>query len=271
MSHPDAQSAVKDGQWEKYDSKYQLARYLLVLVTLFIGVLSWRELNIRYEYVWGAPWALWDLFVRMVPPDIAYSAEIIGPLIDTVNIAILGTGLALILAAPVAYIGAENTTPNRFTYVLGKFIIVASRSVNVIIWALIFVVMFGTGALAGVFAVAFRSIGFCAKLLAEGIEEIDPGQVEGIRAAGASGPLILLYGVVPQIKPLFVGISTYRWDINVREATVIGFVGAGGIGMELITQVNFLNWRGVLTVLFAILGIVIISELLSAYFRQKVS
>ena len=257
--------------WQKYETKHRLARYLLLLLTLVVGAVSWRLLNIRYEFVWTAPVALADLFRRMYPPDVAYSADIIGPLIETINMAILGTGLAIVMAIPIAYIGAENTSFNRYTYALGKFIIVATRSVNVIIWALIFVVMFGVGALAGVFAIAFRSIGFCAKLLAEGIEEIDPGQVDGIRATGATGVPILIFGITPQIKPLLVGISAYRWDINVREATVIGFVGAGGIGMELITRVNFLDWRGVLTILIAILGVVLFSEVISAYFRRKVT
>nr|WP_267903137.1 ABC transporter permease subunit [Natronococcus pandeyae] len=148
---------------------------------------------------------------------------------------------------------------------------VGTRSVNVIIWALFFVVIFGTGALSGVLAVAFRSIGFVSKLLAEGIEEIDAGQVEAIRAMGGSPLDVVIYGIVPQIKPAFVGVATYRWDINVREATVIGFVGAGGIGVYLDTSINFFQWSNVLTILIAILGIVIISEVVSAYLRKKVS
>jgi phosphonate transport system permease protein len=257
--------------WRKYDLRDRLIRYLALVLTLVIGVASWQALNIHYQFALTAPWALADLFGRMYPPDVGYSTEIAGPLVETINIAILGTGLAIIMSLPVAYIGAENTTFNRYTYVLGKLIIVVSRSVNVIVWALIFVVVFGAGALSGVLAVAFRSIGFCAKLLAEGIEEIDPGQVEAIRATGAPGPSILVYGVVPQIKPLLIGITTYRWDINVREATIIGFVGAGGIGVQLQTQVNFLDWRAVLTILIAILGIVLFSEVLSAYLRKKVT
>jgi len=145
-----------------------------------------------------------------------------------------------------------------------------TRSVNVIIWALIFVVLFGSGALAGVLAIAVRSIGFTAKLIAEGIEEIDRGQVEAIRATGANPFQVLLYAIAPQVKPAFVGVAAYRWDINVRASTIIGFVGAGGIGVALTTSINSFAWDQVLTILIAILGVVIFSEVFSAYMRRKV-
>ncbi len=257
-------------EWQKHDSRTRAIRYGAILFAAVVTALSWQRLNIRYDFVLNAPANLGDLMVRMYPPDIAYSTEILSPLAETVNIAILGTGLAILISLPIAYIGAENTTPNAITYGIGKFLIVGTRSVNVIIWALFFVVIFGTGALAGVLAVAFRSIGFVSKLLAEGIEEIDPGQVEAIRAMGGSAFDVVVYGIVPQVKPVFVGVATYRWDINVREATIIGFVGAGGIGVELITAIEFFNWSGVLTILIAILGIVIVSEVVSAYLRTKV-
>lgn len=259
-----------EADWKRYDPKRRLLRFMGLLAVVVVTVASWRALGVRYDYLSTAPETTAALFRRMYPPDAGYTAEIAAPMIQTVNIAVVGTMLAIVMALPVAYIGAENTTPNRLTYALGKFLIVASRSVHVIIWALIFVILFGGGALAGILAVAFRSIGFLAKLLSEEIEEIDPTAVDAIHSTGASGLATLIYGVVPQVKPAFVGISIYRWDINVREATIIGFVGAGGIGQELQTRVNFFDWNGVLTILLAILAVVIVSELLSAYTRAKV-
>ncbi|WP_254765768.1 phosphonate ABC transporter, permease protein PhnE [Salinilacihabitans rarus] len=256
--------------WSARGRRRRLVRYLAGLLTLVAVAVSWRALGVRYEYVRSAPESVRDLLNRMYPPDAAYANEIVGPLLETVNIAVLGTGLAILLALPVAFIGAENTTPNRATYALGKFLIVATRSVNVIIWAILFVILFGAGALAGVLAVGFRSIGFVAKLVSEEIEEISPTQVEAVRATGASRTQTLLYGIVPQVKPAFVGVSVYRWDINVRSSTIIGFVGAGGIGVELQNSINFLDWHRVLTILLAILAVVIVSELLSAYLRSKV-
>jgi phosphonate transport system permease protein len=240
------------------------------LSTAIALTLSWRALEVKYGYIGSAPRELGDMFNRIYPPNMGYSAEIVGPLIETVHISVLGTILATVLAIPVAYLGAENTTPNRFTYALGKFIIAATRSVNVIIYALIFVIAFGLGALAGVLALAVRSIGFIAKLLAEAIEEIDRTQVEAIAATGATGTEQILYGILPQIKPTLVGVVTYRWDINVRASTILGFVAAGGIGVELLTKLNSFQWHGVATILLVILNVVLVSEGFSAYVRNKI-
>ena len=257
--------------WERYDARTRFLRFVAILLALVAVVISWRLLEVNYSFVATAPREFMDLVVRMYPPNLEYSGAIVGPLIETVHISILGTALAVVMSLPVAFIGANNTTPNHATYALGKFIIAASRSINVIIWALIFVIVFGPGALAGTFAIAVRSIGFVSKLLAESIEEIDPGQVEAIAATGASSIERVIYGIVPQIKPTFVGVTTYRWDINVRASTIIGFVGAGGIGVELTTSINYFRWANVLTILLAILGIVVFSEVFSAYMRRKVS
>lgn len=257
--------------WHLHNRRTRILRFLTLLITAVLLLASWQALGVRYDYAISAPVYLYDLLSRMFPPDAGYTGEIISPLLETVHIAIIGTVLAIIMALPVAFISARNTTPNKITYVLGKFIISFSRSVNVIIWALFFVIIFGPGALAGVVSVAVRSIGFTAKLLSEAIEEIDFGQVEAINATGAGPLLILVYAIVPQVKPAFVGIATYRWDINVRAASVLGLVGAGGIGVELQTSVNSYDWGSVLTIMLAILCVVILSELVSAYFRKKVS
>jgi phosphonate transport system permease protein len=256
--------------WERRTPRQRLGRYVLVLITLVVAAASWRVLDVNYNYIESAPTEFMDLVTRMYPPDTAYTGDIIGPLIETVHIAVLGTALAVVLSIPVALLGASNTTPNKLGFALGKFIISFTRSVNVIIWALLFVIIFGSGVLAGVLAIAVRSIGFCSKLIAEAIEEIDPGQVEAMKATGANPIEVAIYGIAPQIKPAFIGVSTYRWDINVRSSTIIGFVGAGGVGVELNTAINFFQWQRVLTILLAILAIVIISEVVSASLRRKV-
>jgi len=125
-------------------------------------------------------------------------------------------------------LAARNTTFNRATYALGRVVMSVSRSVDSLIWALIFIIVVGPGSLAGALAVAVRSIGFVSKLFAEGIEEIDRGQVEAITATGAGRFKVLLYGIVPQIRPVFAGVTIYRWDINIRESTVLGIVGIDG-------------------------------------------
>jgi phosphonate transport system permease protein len=119
-------------------------------------------------------------------------------------------------------------------------------------------------------AIALRSIGFCAKLLYEAIEEIDEGQVEAVRATGASGSQVTAYGIVPQVLPAFAGISVFRWDINIRESTVLGLVGAGGIGLELNASITQLYWTQVSLILLVIIGTVILSEWVSAKVRHAI-
>ncbi len=236
-------------------------------------ILLWAlvGMGIRWEFVGDSPAQVRDLFGRMFPPDWAFAGEIVGPLIQTINIATLGTTLAILLSIPVAFLAARNTTYNRATYALGRLVMSVSRSVDSLIWALIFIIVVGPGSLAGALAVAVRSVGFVSKLFAEGIEEIDRGQVEAITATGAGRFKVLLYGIVPQIRPVFAGVTIYRWDINIRESTVLGIVGAGGIGFVLNTAILGLEWSRVGLILLVILGVVVVSEAISAYLRRRVA
>lgn len=256
--------------WHKYDRRTRLRQFAWLLFGLIIVILFWRYLAIRVTDFQRALPNLHDLFTRMYPPDRTTGPDIIGPLIETVHIAVVGTVIGLFMSLPVALLAAENTTPFKLTYYLGKLIVVVTRSVHSIVWAMLFVLMFGPGALAGTAAISIRSVGFIGKLLGEEIEEIDYDQVEAIHSTGAQSLSVLLWGIFPQVKPALVGITVYRWDINVRHATIVGIVGAGGIGVELFTAVDFLAWREVATIVLAILAIVMFSEVLSAWARRKV-
>jgi phosphonate transport system permease protein len=148
-------------------------------------------------------------------------------------------------------------------------VIVASRSINSLIWALLLVAIIGPGVLAGTIAIALRSVGFIGKLLYEAIEEIDPKQVEAISATGASGPQVMAWGIAPQVAPTLAGISVFRWDINIRESAVLGLVGAGGVGVKLEAALGTLAWPKVTMLLIAILATVVVSEWITAQVRQK--
>lgn len=256
--------------WQRFEPRQRVTRIAAFLVAMGTVVGSWLYMGLDTQYIRTAPAELMDLAVRMFPPEWAYTPEIVMPLLETVHIAVVGTIIAVTASLPVAFLAAENTTPNRVTYAVGKLIVTVTRSVHVIIWAMLFVVMLGPGAFAGMVAIAVRSIGFVAKLLGEEIEEIEIDQVEAIRATGASTVQVLLYSVLPQIKPALVGIGVYRWDINVRSATILGAVGAGGIGVQLFNAVDAFQWSSVLLILIAILGIVLVSETISARARAVV-
>jgi phosphonate transport system permease protein len=204
-----------------------------------------------------------------VPPRWSYIDQLWWPLWETLNIATIGTLLAIGMALPVAFLAARNTTPSvAFVRPLALFIIVSSRSINSLIWALLLVSIIGPGALAGIIAISLRSIGFIAKLMYEAIEEIDANQVEAITATGAARSQVLVYGIWPQILPAFAGVCVFRWDINIRESTVLGLVGAGGIGLNLQASLNVLAWPQVTLIFLVILASVVASEWVSARVRH---
>ena len=230
-----------------------------------------RRLRKTPGLVLDAPTQAADLLERMVPPKWSYIDSLWLPLWDTINIATLGTLMALVIAVPVAFCAARNTTPSvTLVRPIALFIIVSSRSINSLIWALMLVTIIGPGVFAGVIAIGLRSVGFCAKLLYEAIEEIDEVQVEAISATGAGRAQVLSYGVAPQIMPAFAGIAVFRWDINIRESTVLGLVGAGGIGLQLDASISNLAWTQVSLILLAILATVLVSEWVSAKVRHAI-
>jgi phosphonate transport system permease protein len=257
--------------WRRFSPRETAIRTLWMISIVFIVVWSLSNLDITWIYLLDAHIQAGDLLTRMFPPDWGYTGQIIAPMIETIHIATLGTIVTFALAIPLAFLSARNTTPNWITWFIGRFILVTSRSINTIVWALIFVAIFGPGAMAGIWAIAFRSLGFMGKLIAEAIEEVDPGTVEAIEATGASRMKVLLVGVLPQVLPVIFGTTMYRWDINIRESTVLGFVGAGGIGIELYSSINLFRWPEVSVIVFAILLVVIFSEFVSAIAREKIT
>ncbi|GAB3338111.1 phosphonate ABC transporter, permease protein PhnE [Chromohalobacter beijerinckii] len=259
--------------WTFRTPRAQLALWCgwLALVALF--VYCWQVMNAdtMWVFVADAPTQAVDIGSRMWPPSLSYLPELMKPLWDTLNIATLGTLGGVIMAVPVAFLAARNTTPSSILIrPLALWVIVASRSINSLIWALLLVAIIGPGLLAGVVAIALRSIGFVGKLLYEAIEETDIRQVEAVSATGASSMQQLNYAIVPQILPAFWGITMFRWDINIRESTILGLVGAGGIGLKLQSSINVLAWPQVATILLLILATVIVSEWVSARVRHAI-
>jgi phosphonate transport system permease protein len=259
--------------WRQRTSAQQLALWCgwLALVALF--VFSWQVMtkNTIWAFVSDAPRQAGDLFSRMANPQFGYLAELWWPLWETINIATLGTLLAIVLSVPIAFLAARNTTPSAtILRPLALLVIVSSRSINSIIWGLLLVAIIGPGQVAGILAIMLRSVGFIGKLLYEAIEEIDPAQVEAVSATGASRWQVIDYGIVPQILPAFAGITVFRWDINIRESTVLGLVGAGGLGLKLQASLNVLAWGQVTVIFVVILATVLISEWVSAKVRHAI-
>lgn len=265
--------AAHPAVWRRRTPRAQLIIWgaWFALVALFVFCWQVMTKNTMWVFVWDAPRQAADIGTRMWPPRWSYMAELWWPLWDTLNMATLGTLLGVILAVPIAFLAARNTTPSAMVLrPAALFVIVASRSINSLIWALLLVAIMGPGILAGIVAIGLRSIGFIGKLLYEAIEEVDTGPVEAVTATGASRVQVLDYAIVPQVLPAFWGITVFRWDINIRESAILGLVGAGGLGLKLQASLNVLAWPQVTMILIVILATVIVSEWVSAKVRAAI-
>ncbi|MBI3504725.1 MAG: phosphonate ABC transporter, permease protein PhnE [Proteobacteria bacterium] len=257
--------------WERFTPRQRLMRYAFYLLTVAALVQSLRAVEIIPEFLEDAPEQIVDLFGRMWPIDWNYYPKTVhAALVETLHIATLGTILALVLAAPVGLMAATNITRWPALRLFAKFILVSSRSVNSLVWALLFVAIFGPGALAGTLAIAFRSIGFVGKLLAEALEESHRGPIEALTATGAPAASIFFKGYWPQVQPSFWSIALFRWDINIRESAVLGLVGAGGIGTALDDALSLLYWDQVALTLLTIFSVVIAAEIIVTYIRSRI-
>jgi phosphonate ABC transporter permease subunit PhnE len=258
-------------RWHRFTLAERIMRSAFYLVVLIAILWSLQSIEIIPEFLYDAPQQTVDLFVRMWPIDWAWYPKVVHPaLIETLHTATLGTIMAVALASLVALMVARNITHSVVLNSIGRFILVATRSVHAMIWALFFVAMFGPGALAGTLAIAVHSIGFTGKFLSEAIEEAKPGPIEALTAAGAPPLAILLKGYWPQVKPAFLSIAVFRWDINVRESAVLGLVGGGGLGMALDTALSNLYWDQAGLVLFVIFVVVIVTEVVTAWVRSRI-
>ena len=257
--------------WQRFTLGERLARFTIYLCIVFTVAWAAHSVEIIVEFIWDAPEQIADMGRRMWPIAWGfYPKGIHGALIETLNIAAVATLLGVLMAVPVGFMAARNATPIWFLNAIARFILVSTRSVNTLLWALFFVAVFGPGALAGTLAIAFHSIGFIGKLFSEAVEDAQRGAIEALTAAGASKLALIQYGYWPQVKPAFWGIALFRWDINVRESAVLGLVGAGGLGMALDTAINLFQWDRVALILATIFAVVIVAELVVTEIRKRI-
>ncbi|WDZ96105.1 phosphonate ABC transporter, permease protein PhnE [Herbaspirillum sp. WKF16] len=271
LRNPQAAISPAEREWQRHTPLQRLLRFAVWLVIAAAVVQSLRYIEIIPEFLYDAPEQMSDMLGRMWPIDWEYfGSDVKAGLIETLHIATLGTLLSIALAIPFGLLVASNLTPHRGLNLFARIVLVASRSVNSLVWALLFLAIFGPGPLAGTLAIAFRSIGFVGKMAGETIEQMPRGPIEALQASGASKLSEIWYGYWPQLKPAFMSIVLLRWDINVRESAVLGIVGAGGVGMVLDTALNLFQWPRVATVLVSIFAIVIVTEVVVTQIRKRV-
>jgi len=241
-------------------------------VTLAIGLallawIAWDTESDPRRLARGLPWML-DFVRRLVPPDFSILPAALAGALKTVEIALLGTAVAAVIALPLGFVAARNVAPPAL-FQTARAVLNVFRSVDTLVYALLFVAAVGLGPFPGVLAVVAYTTTSLAKLYSEAIEGIDAGPVDAITATGASRLQILRFGVLPQVLPLFLSYVLYRLETNIRAATVLGFVGAGGIGFYLQTYLRMIDYSAASTVLLVTVAMVMIVDGISSRLRAR--
>jgi phosphonate transport system permease protein len=234
---------------------------------ILLAVIAWDIDANPARLARGLPW-MWDFVRRMVPPDPGVLPSALAGAVGTIEIALLGTGLAAALAVPLGFLSARNVAPPAVYYAV-RTALNFLRSIDTLVYALLFVAAVGLGPFPGMLAVVAYTTTSLAKLYSETIEGIDPGPVDAIRATGATGLQVLRFGILPQVLPLFLSYILYRFESNVRAATVLGFVGAGGIGLYLQTYLRMIDYPAASTVLLVTVVMVMVVDFASARIRAR--
>lgn len=247
-----------------YRSLINIISLLLIIIISFalVGLLDGKRLSE------GIP-DLIEMVAEMLPPDFTRVSHWIKPLIDTIAMSIAGTGMAIILSFPIALGAAQNTSPHPSIYVVSRIILNIARAIPELLLGIIFVAAVGFGALPGVLALGFHSIGMVGKFFAESIEHTDKAPIEAAKAVGANHLQIIYHSILPQVLPQIADLTFYRWEYNFRASLVLGAVGAGGIGFEIIGALRLLKYQEVSALLLVVLVMVTLVDSLGNYLRKK--
>lgn len=253
--------------------KPQWSRKTLLILTVMLFVIVGIMIHLRIDPIAALTDAskyILDLLSRLLPPDFSKPMDLLLAMVETIEIGVLGTVLAIMLALPLGLLSAKNISPHGSVYFVSRVITIFFRAIPEFIMAMILVIAVGFGALPGVLALGFHTMGFLAKFYAEGIEHVDTGPIEALEATGASKYQIILFAIIPQLVPTFVGFTLYILDRNIRMATMLGIVGAGGIGYLLQTSFRMFEYRKVSAIIIIIFVTIYLIDVLSAKLRQAV-
>ncbi len=248
--------------------KYQSFLIGIVVILVYYWALSGTDTS-PTNFVKGVPFMI-DFISRMFPPDISNLVHFLLKAVETLQMAIVGSSIGALIALPLSFLAARNIMPNKMVYHTIRTIFDSLRGINEIVWGLIFVSMVGLGPFPGVLALSAHVTGALGRYFSESIETVDPEIIKAVISTGANKIQVITRGIFPQVKPLFINYSLYYLENNFRAATVLGLVGAGGIGMELLTSMRLFKNQEVLTILIIMIVMVTIIDRFSAYIRKKV-
>lgn len=244
------------------------------LIALLVAAVLWwaaegSNLSVS-ELVKGGPWIA-DFLSRMLPPNWAFAENLLVPAMETIQIAIWGTLLSIIMAVPLCFFAARNISLNSVIFHGMRQVLNIARGINEIILALIFVAAVGLGPFAGVLALAIHGAGMLGKFFAESIEEIDQGPIDALRSTGAGPIQVIIFGVMPQVVTAWIAVCLYRFETNLRQATVLGMVGAGGIGFELVGSMKLFQYKDTAMCILVIIVMVMAADYASNRMRAWIA
>lgn len=240
----------------------------LLIAIVYLWALHGTNTN-PANFVKGIPFMI-DFVKRMFPPDVSSLGKFLLKAVETLQMAIVGSSLGALIAFPLSFLAARNIMPNKFIYHTVRTLFDMCRGINEVVWGLIFVSMVGLGPFPGILALAAHVTGALGRYFSESIETVDPEVIKAVISTGANKVQVIVRGIFPQVKPLFVNYMLYYLENNFRAATVLGLVGAGGIGMELLTSMRLFKNREVLTILIIMVSMITIIDRSSAYVRKKI-
>jgi phosphonate transport system permease protein len=261
-------------QFPQYFATFSIARVktlfvlLALLIVLVIGI---HQLEIKWDRIFIGMQRLGDIVILMFPPDPGWGPlfkSYIDAMVETISIAFLGTFMAAIIAIPLSLLAARNTNLNRLLQYLSRRTFDTLRGIDILIWALIWINVVGLGPFAGVLAIICSDVGSFGKLFSEALEAVDKNPTEGIQSSGGNRLQQIQFGVIPQVLPVFFSQILYFFESNTRSATIIGIVGAGGVGFILSEQIRSLEFQQLSFVILLILITVSLIDLLSARLRH---
>ncbi|OIJ21284.1 phosphonate ABC transporter, permease protein PhnE [Anaerobacillus alkalidiazotrophicus] len=251
------------------NKKKQTTNQMIVWLLFVFFIFSLLQVGILDERIFQAFSRVEGLLLGMFPPVVNEPIDVAGAAIESLQIAIMGTLWGIIFSIALAMFAAQNLTPHiSISYALkafGAFV----RAVPALIWALLFIIAIGLGPTPGILALAINSIGMLIKVYSEAIEEMDTGLIDALRATGASKFQIVMQGIIPSIMSIFISWSIFRFDINIRYSAVLGVVGAGGIGWELVRASRIAAYDQVLGITLVIFGMILLAELLTRFLKER--
>lgn len=243
---------------------------VILALSLAVLVVSARGVQFSFaELARGLP-NIADVLSRMWPPNWHFITRLWGPLLETVELALWGTVLAIVLALPLCVLAARNLSPHPAVFHATRQVLNAARGINEIIFSLIFVAAVGLGPFAGVLALSIHGAGMLGKFFAEAIEEVEPGPVNALRATGANGVQTLVFGILPQVMPAWIAAVLYRMEVNLRASTILGIVGAGGLGFDLMSSLKLFQYQDTAVCVLVILVMVMSADYLSSRLRARI-